>query len=223
MAATLEVVAPRDVTQAKPAPGRPAIIHPTAEVAESAEIGSGTRIWHHVHIREGVRLGRDCIIGKGAYIDTGVHLGDQVKIQNGANVYHGTEIEDGVFVGPGAIFTNDRRPRAITPEGKLKSDADWTLGRILVRNGASIGAGAIILPNVTIGRFAMVGAGAVVTRDVPDYGLVLGIPARLSDFVCPCGSPLGVALHRAESEFPLTVRCPQCNRPVTLNHAWAAP
>ena len=162
-------------------------IHPTAEISPKAEIGSGTRIWHLVQIREGVTIGRNCIIGKDVYIDFDVKIGDNVKIQNSALVYHGVRIEDGVFVGPQVCFTNDRNPRAITPDGLLKGNDDWEVGPILIKYGASLGAGSIVLPNVTVGRFSLVGSGSVVTRNVPDHGLVVGNPARLVGFVCRCG------------------------------------
>lgn len=165
-------------------------IHPTAEVSAGAQLGAGTLIWHQAQVREGARLGNDCIVGKGAYIDFGVEIGDRVKIQNYALLYHGATIQDGAFIGPRACLANDRLPRAITPEGTLKSADDWQVGRITVGYGASLGAGAIVLPGVTIGRFAMVGAGAVVTHNVPDHGLVLGQPARLAGYVCRCGRRL---------------------------------
>jgi acetyltransferase-like isoleucine patch superfamily enzyme len=165
-------------------------IHPTADVSPSAEIGPGTRVWHQAQIRERVRIGANCIVSKGVYIDFDVQVGDNVKIQNGAFLYHGCTIEEGVFVGPGVCFTNDRRPRAINPDGTLKGTDDWEVGRTLVRYGAAVGCGAIVLPGVTVGRFAMVGAGAVVSKDVPDHGLVLGTPARLVGFVCACGEKL---------------------------------
>src|SRR5215217_3679629 len=130
-------------------------IHPTADVSPKAILGEGTRVWHEVQIREGAVLGRNCIVGKGVYIDFGVQIGDNVKIQNRSSVYHGTTLEDGVFVGPHVIFTNDKLPRAITPDGTLKSDDDWEVGPIRVCYGASLGAGAIILPGVTIGRWAL--------------------------------------------------------------------
>jgi acetyltransferase-like isoleucine patch superfamily enzyme len=164
-------------------------VHPTAEVAGSAELGPNCRIWHQAQVRERARLGANCIVGKGVYIDFDVEIGDNVKIQNRASVYHGTTLEDGVFVGPHVIFTNDKLPRAITPEGHLKTDDDWVVGRILVRQGAAVGAGAIILPGVTVGRWALVGAGALVTHDVPDHGIVLGNPARLVGYACACGHP----------------------------------
>ena len=169
-------------------------IHSTSEVSPQAIIGAGTRIWHYAQVRERAHLGANCIVGKGAYVDFDVKIGNNVKIQNGVFVYHGVTLEDGVFLGPGVIVTNDKTPRAINPDGTLQSDADWEVSPILIKYGAAIGAGAVILPSVTVGRFAMVGAGAVVTRDVPDHGLAYGNPARLHGYACACGkrlSPLG--------------------------------
>jgi len=165
-------------------------IHPTADVSPQASIGPGTRIWHQAQVRERASLGANCIVGKGAYIDFDVTIGSNVKIQNGVSVYHGVTLEDGIFLGPGVILTNDKLPRAINPDGTLKSDADWEMSPTLIKRGAAIGAGAIVLPGVTIGEFGLVGAGAVVTRDVPDHGLVYGSPARLHGFVCKCARPL---------------------------------
>ncbi|HLA81325.1 MAG TPA: acyltransferase [Thermoleophilia bacterium] len=179
------------------------MIQETAEVSSQAQIGAGTRIWHQAQVREGAVIGESCILGTGAYVDRDVIIGNNVKIQNHALIYHGATLEDGVFIGPQACLTNDRFPRAINPDGKLKTDEDWTVVPILIRYGASIGAGAVVLPGVTIGRFAMVAAGAVVTRNVPDHGLVLGIPARLDGHVCRCGerlTPRGVLMH-----------CPTCD------------
>jgi UDP-2-acetamido-3-amino-2,3-dideoxy-glucuronate N-acetyltransferase len=184
-------------------------IHPTADVSPRATLGPGTKVWHQAQVREGAVLGRNCILGKGAYIDFDVQIGDNVKIQNRASVYHGVTLENGVFVGPHAIFTNDKMPRAINPDGSLKSDDDWELGHIVVKEGASIGAGAIIVTGVTIGHFAMVGAGAVVTKDVPDYGLVYGNPARLHGYVCPCGHKL----RQPEGDI---WECPVCGRKVEI-------
>ena len=155
------------------------MIHPTAEVSPEARIGEGTRIWHQAQVREGVVIGDNCIVGKGVYIDFDVNVGSNVKIQNGAMLYHGLTVEDGVFIGPQACMTNDEYPRAITPDGQLKGNDDWTVGPIVIRYGASIGACSVILPNVMVGRFALVAAGAVVTRSVPDHGLVVGVPARV--------------------------------------------
>jgi acetyltransferase-like isoleucine patch superfamily enzyme len=165
-------------------------IHRTAEVSPRAHIGEGCRIWNNVHIREDVTLGRNCIVGKDAYIDFGVSVGDNCKIQNSALLYHGATLESGVFIGPRACLTNDVRPRAINRDGTLKGNDDWEVGKILIRYGAAIGAGALVLPNVTVGRWAMVAAGAVVTRDVPDHGLVVGAPARLAGYVCADGTKL---------------------------------
>jgi len=185
------------------------MIHPSAEVSPEARIGEGTKIWHQAQVRERARLGCNCIIGRNVYIDFDVVIGNNVKIQNNASIYHGVTIEDGVFIGPHACLTNDKVPRAITRSGKLKGDDDWEVGRILVRYGASIGAGVMILPNVVIGRFAMVGAGAVVTKDVPDYGLVVGNTARLVGYVCKCGRKLKSVEGKRESGMKV-MQCSVC-------------
>jgi acetyltransferase-like isoleucine patch superfamily enzyme len=191
-------------------------IHETAEVSPKANIGAGTRIWHYVQVREGVRIGENCIVGKGAYVDFDVIIGNNVKVQNACQVYHGAVLEDGVFLGPGVILTNDRLPRAINPDGTLKSNADWTVGRTLVKSGAAVGAGSVVLPGVTIGRFSLIGAGSVVTRDVPDYGLVWGNPARLQGFVCPCGTRLEVRSARGSTEEYVYAVCPECETGVDV-------
>lgn len=165
-------------------------IHPTADVAPTAQIGNDTKIWQYVQIREDVQIGDECILGKNVYVDYAVSIGSRVKIQNNVSVYHGITIEDGVFIGPHVCFCNDVLPRAITAAGALKTLDDWTVGTTIIQYGASIGAGSIIVPNVTIGRFALIGAGSVVTRSVPDHGLVYGNPARLVGYVCRCGSRL---------------------------------
>lgn len=193
-------------------------IHPTADVSASASIGEGTQIWHQAQVREDAMIGRHCILGKGVYVDFGVQIGDHCKLQNGASIYHGATLADGVFVGPGAILTNDRLPRAINPDGSLKSDADWQVGAISVGRGASLGAGCIVLPGVSIGEFALVAAGAVVTHDVPDHGLVMGNPARLAGFVCRCGQHLTLV----QREAAWTVyRCASCNTTYRLAPAAA--
>lgn len=166
------------------------MIHPTADISTEAKIGNATHVWNHSQIREGATIGAECIIGRDVYIDADVRIGNRVKVQNSALIYSGATIEDGVFIGPRACLTNDRHPRAITPTGERKGIADWTQGEIHIGYGASIGAGAVIVTGVHIGRFAMVAAGAVVTQDVPDYGLVMGVPARLSGYVCACGKPI---------------------------------
>jgi UDP-2-acetamido-3-amino-2,3-dideoxy-glucuronate N-acetyltransferase len=169
-------------------------VHPTADVSRQANIDAGTKIWNWVQVRENVKIGKDCVISKGCYIDHDVHIGDQVKIQNNVSLYYKCEIADNVFIGPHVCFTNDRLPRATNPDGVPKTggtaDADWEISTITVKEGASIGANATILPGVTIGAWALVGAGSVVTRDVPDHGLVMGNPARRVGFVCRCARKL---------------------------------
>jgi acetyltransferase-like isoleucine patch superfamily enzyme len=196
-------------------------IHPTAEVSEKARIGEGTSIWHHAQVREGVTIGKNCILGKGVYVDAGVTIGDNVKIQNYVSIYHGVTLEDGVFVGPHVCFTNDLRPRAVNPDGSLKSSDDWVLSPTLIRRGAALGANATIRCGITIGAWAMVGAGSVVTQDVPDYGLVWGNPARLRGFVCPCGESLKLPSsdeHTAtESDGWVYAVCPKCQRSITIS------
>lgn len=183
-------------------------IHETADISDRAHIGDGTQIWHHAQVREDARVGRNCILGKGVYVDFGVVIGDNCKLQNGAYIYHGATLEAGVFVGPGAILTNDRLPRAINPDGTLKTDQDWEVGPVRVQRGASLGAGCVVLPQVTIGEFAVVGAGAVVTRDVPAHGLVVGNPARLVGYACRCGRRL-VLDHPGERLA--SYRCANCD------------
>lgn len=165
-------------------------IHSSATVSDHAKIGSRTLIWNQSQVREDVTIGENCILGKDVYVDFGVRIGDNVKIQNGSYIYHGTTIEAGVFVGPGVIFTNDRKPRAINPDGSIKGNDDWEVGETCVMYGASVGAGSIILPGISIGRFALIGAGSVVTHDVPDHALVVGNPARQVGFVCKCATRL---------------------------------
>jgi UDP-2-acetamido-3-amino-2,3-dideoxy-glucuronate N-acetyltransferase len=177
-------------------------VHPAANVERDVHLGARTRVWALAQIRAGARLGRDCVIGRNVFVDVDVTLGDCVKVQNNANLYEGVELGDGVFVGPAVVFTNDRVPRAITPTGRLKETTDWELGRTRVGYGASIGAGAIIVTGVTIGRWAMVAAGAVVTADVPDHGLVAGVPARLIGYVDATGRRCDEP-PRAEPSSPL--------------------
>ncbi len=171
-------------------PLAPPRIHPTADVSDSARIGAGVQIWHQSQVRERASIGEGCIIGKGVYVDLDVEIGRYCKIQNYALVYKGAMLGDGVFIGPGAVLTNDRYPRAITPDGELKSADDWECGDIFVDDGASIGAGAVVISGVRIGRFATIGAGSVVTHDVPPHALMIGTPAWLAGWVCRCGRPL---------------------------------
>jgi len=128
-------------------------IHPTSDVSEKANIGEGTKIWQHCQVRENVRIGSNCILSKGVYIDADVSIGNNVKIQNGISVYHGVTLEDGVFCGPHCVFTNDKRPRSINPDGSLKGGDDWVVSETLVKSGASIGAHATIVCGNTIGHW----------------------------------------------------------------------
>jgi acetyltransferase-like isoleucine patch superfamily enzyme len=162
-------------------------VHSSADVALDVEIGEGTQVWANVQIRPGAKLGHSCIVGRHAFIDLDVTIGSHVKIQNNAALYEGVSVADGVFIGPHVVFTNDRVPRAVTPSGTLKTKDDWELGRTEVRYGASVGACAVVVTGVTIGRWAMVGSGAVVTRDVPDHALVVGNPARVIAYVSASG------------------------------------
>jgi UDP-2-acetamido-3-amino-2,3-dideoxy-glucuronate N-acetyltransferase len=162
----------------------------TADVDPRAVIGPGTTVWHLAQIRENARLGRDCIVGRGAYVGPGVVIGDHVKLQNYALVYEPAQLEDGVFIGPAVVLTNDTYPRSVDVTGKLKRPADWTADGVLVREGAAIGARAVVVAGRVIGRWALVAAGAVVTRDVPDFALVAGVPARRMGWVGRAGEPL---------------------------------
>lgn len=162
----------------------------SADVADDAVLGPGTAVWHLAQVREGARLGRDCVVGRGAYIGTGVQLGDACKVQNYALVYEPAQLADGVFVGPAAVLTNDTYPRAINPDGSLKAASDWEPVGVTIERGASIGARAVCVAPVTIGAWATVAAGAVVTKDVPEFALVVGVPARRVGWVGTAGHPL---------------------------------
>lgn len=165
-------------------------ILPSADVDESAEIGDGSSVWHLAQIRDGARLGKNCIIGRGAYVDTGVTLGDNCKVQNYALVYAPAELGDGVFIGPAAVLTNDVYPRAVAPDGGIKSGDDWDAAGVRIGRGAAIGARSVVVAGVTIGEWALVGAGAVVTKDVQPHALVVGVPARRVGWVGHAGVPL---------------------------------
>ncbi len=167
-----------------------AFVHETALVESDVSIGARTRVWHHAHVRTRARLGARCIVGKGAFVDFDVTIGDDSKLQNYACVYHGVTLGRGVFIGPHAVFANDMLPRATDPSFAPLRDGDWTVGETKVDDGAAIGANATILPGIHVGTWAMVGAGAVVTRDVAPYALVVGSPARRIGWVCACGARL---------------------------------
>ncbi|MEU6372621.1 acyltransferase [Streptomyces sp. NPDC046909] len=179
-------------------------IQPTAQVDETATIGDGTTVWDLAQIREDARLGSGCIVGRGAYVGPGVRIGDNVKLQNYALVYEPAVLADGVFVGPAAVFTNDYFPRSVDPEGKLKRGGDWEAVAVTVAEGASIGARSVCVAPVHIGRWALVAAGAVVTKDVPDHALVAGVPARRIGWV----GRAGVRLTALEGESGVW-ECPE--------------
>jgi len=181
------------------------MIHESA-IVESGEIGEWTNIWHFVHIRKGAAIGSNCNIGKGVYIDTNVKIGDNCKLQNFATLYDGVTVGNDVFIGPHVCFTNDVFPRALI----------WTDDRLvktLVEDGASIGANATIIAGVTIGKHAMVGAGSVVTKDVPDYALVVGNPARIRGFVCKCGTKFQ---ETNKGDGAPDFVCPKCGKEINI-------
>lgn len=165
-------------------------IDPTAQVEDGAEVGEGTIVWQYAHVRSGAMVGRECIVGRGVYVGPGARIGDRCKIQNYALVYEPAVVEDGAFIGPAVIFTNDLNPRAITTEGELKTSDDWDAVGVSVGRGASIGARAVCVAPVRIGEWATVAAGAVVVKDVPDYALVVGVPARQVGWVGEAGHRL---------------------------------
>ena len=177
-------------------------VAPSADVDDRAQIGAGTSIWHLAQIREDARLGTGCNIGRGAYVGPGVQLGNNVKLQNYALVYEPAKLGDGVFVGPAAVLTNDEYPRAVTPDGRLKGSEDWNAVGVVIGDGAAIGARAVCVAPVTIGRWSLVAAGAVVVKDVPDFAMVVGVPARRVGWVGRAGVPL---VAEGDGLF----RCPQ--------------
>lgn len=176
-------------------------VHPTAEVAADAVIGAGTKIWHQSQVMSGARIGEHCKLGKSVYVDLGVQIGNRVKIQNGISIYKGVIVEDDVLLGPHMVFTNDLYPRAFNDSYEILST--------LVKKGASIGANATIVCGVTMGNYCMVGAGAVVTADVPDYALVIGNPARVVGYVCACGKRLAVDYKNKRDG---QVTCERCGK-----------
>lgn len=165
-------------------------ILPSADVDDRAEIGEGTSVWHLAQVREGARVGRNVVIGRGAYIGPDVPVGDNCKIQNHALVYEPAVLEPGVFIGPAVVLTNDHYPRAVNADGTPKSAHDWTPVGVTLREGASVGARSVCIAPVTVGRWALVAAGSVVNKDVPDFALVAGVPARRLRWVGKAGEPL---------------------------------
>lgn len=177
-------------------------IHATADVAASSVISESSRVWHYAQIREDAVIGSNCIVGRGAYIGTGVSLGSGCKVQNYALVYEPAVLEDGVFIGPAAVLTNDEFPRAINSDGTPKSAHDWKAVGVYIKRGASIGANATCIAPITIGQWALVGSGSVVTKDVPDFALVVGNPAKRIRWVGKAGIPLN------PTEVPNIYSCP---------------
>jgi len=183
-------------------------IHSTAIVEDGVRLGDDVKIWHYAQIRTRARIGARSILGKGVFVDFDVIIGEDCKLQNYACIYHGVQLGNGVFVGPHAVFTNDVRPRAVTRSLGLLGDGDWEVGSTSVSDGASIGANSTILPNVKIGKWAMIAAGAVVTKNVAAYSLVIGAPAHHHAWLCPCGSKVVSPL------------CPKCG-PLPADHPLA--
>lgn len=176
-------------------------MEPINDVDSRAQIGEGTRVWHHAQIRENAQVGRNCVIGRGAYVGPGVQIGDNCKLQNYALVYDPAVLEPGVFIGPAVVLTNDRFPRSVSPDGSLRGAQDWDIVGVTVREGASIGARSVCVAPVTIGAWALVAAGSTVIRDVPAFALVAGSPARQIGWV----GKQGVPLERVDAS---TWRCP---------------
>lgn len=166
------------------------LVSDSARVDESVSLGRGCRIWEFAQVREGTVLGEGCVVGKGAYIGAGVKVGRHVKIQNNAMVYEPARLGDGVFIGPGAVLTNDTYPRAVNPDGTPKNASDWQASAVIVGEGASIGANVVCVAPVKIGRWAVCASGSVVVRDVPDYALVAGVPASQIGWVGKSGKRL---------------------------------
>jgi UDP-2-acetamido-3-amino-2,3-dideoxy-glucuronate N-acetyltransferase len=179
-------------------------VHPTAVVEDGSVIGEGTSVWHHCHIRSGATIAASCVLGKNVFVDSGAVIGNRVKIQNNVSVYSGVTVEDDVFVGPSAVFTNDRVPRAFN----LK----WEITPTLIMRGASIGANATIVCGNNVGSYAMVAAGATVTKPVRDHELVGGLPAKTLGWVCKCGV---VVSRDAEPPTEVDLVCSSCKERVS--------
>jgi UDP-2-acetamido-3-amino-2,3-dideoxy-glucuronate N-acetyltransferase len=174
-------------------------VHESSYIDEDVAIGAGTKIWHFCHVMAGSRIGSRCRIGQNVVIGPNVRLGNNVKVQNNVSIYEGVTLEDDVFCGPSMVFTNVRTPRSAFPRNTAEDFLETSVGR-----GASIGANATVLCGCRIGRYALVGAGAVITKDVPPYAIVVGNPGRQRGWACECGISLEFASERAE--------CPTCAR-----------
>jgi acetyltransferase-like isoleucine patch superfamily enzyme len=186
-------------------------VHPSAEVEAGADVGAGTTVWQLAHVRRGASVGAGCTLGRGVFIDAGVVLGDRVKVQNYALVYAPALVEDGVFIGPAVVLTNDLYPRAVNADGTSKTAEDWQAVGVTLRQGCAVGARSVLVPGVSVGRWAMVAAGSVVTRDVRDYALVVGVPARQRGWVGRAGRPLealGGGRHRCRETAENYVESP---------------
>ena len=186
-------------------------VHPTAVVDKTAIIGDGTKVWHFVRVRENAEIGRNCVLGHSVYVGRGVKIGNGVKLENRANIYQGVKIEDEVFVGPHVTFTNDPYPRSF--------DTGWRIVETLVRKGASIGAGSVVVCGVSIGEYAMIGAGSVVTNDVPSHALAYGNPAEIRGFVCKCSRKLKEEEKKRDFVLMKCLRCGEKFRIPTENYA----
>jgi len=182
--------------------------HESAFVEDDVEIGKDTNIWHLVHVRKGAKIGKDCNLGKDVYVGVDVEIGDNVKIQNGVSVYQGVTVGDDVFLGPHMTFTNDVYPRA---------EGEWNIEETFVEDGVSIGAHATILSGITLGKYCMVGAGAVVTKDVPAHTLVFGNPAKIRGFVCYCSEKFKDSNKKFEDPEQVIFECPECGKEVEID------
>lgn len=178
-------------------------VHESSYIDDDVEIGEGTKIWHFCHIQRGARIGKRCSLGQNVNVSNHVKVGDGCKLQNNVSLYEGVELENDVFCGPSCVFTNDLTPRAKYPKGSAGYK------RTLVKEGASIGANATVVCGHTVGKWALIGAGAVVASDVPDHALMLGVPAQQRGWVCECGQ---VLRQTGNSDY----RCPDCGRTYQL-------
>lgn len=185
------------------------MIHKTAEVSSHAKLGSKITIWSFSQIREGAEIGDNCTIGRNVYIDHDVKISSNTKIQNNALIYYQSVIEKGVFIGPAACLINDKYPKSTNTKGKLKTTKDWQPGKIVISEGASIGAGAIILPDTVIGKFSLVGAGSVVTHSTPPYSKILGNPAKLVGYICKIGHSMKIL---KKSKKTTHLYCQKCKK-----------